>query len=151
LFLFFSFANSDEKVYFLYPETSGVRLEDMDVLFGDATTAMPTPATEGERGSLLGAGAGSPVPSLDIRRPYGQFGAESAIPGLDIDPPSFDGPGSGSGSGLNNNKAGSSPGLGRGEGFGGWISKMVKRSRGGSSASQSQYRQLGQGEEGDDR
>ncbi|CAI7671775.1 unnamed protein product [Penicillium pancosmium] len=140
-------------VYFLYPETSGVRLEDMDVLFGDATTAMPTPATEGERGSLLGAGAGSPVPSLDIRRPYGQFGAESAIPGLDIDPPSFDGPGSGSGSGsgLHNNKAGSSPGLGRGEGFGGWISKMVKRSRGGSSASQSQYRQLGQGEDGDDR
>ncbi|KAJ5743760.1 Mitochondrial substrate/solute carrier [Penicillium manginii] len=127
-------------VYFLYPETSGVRLEDMDVLFGDATTAMPTPATEGERGSLL-AGAGSPVPSLDIRRPYGQFGAESAIPGLDIDPPSFDGP--------SNNKSGA-PGSSRGEGFGGWISKMVRRNRTGSSASQSQYRQLGQGD-GDER
>ncbi|KAJ5928023.1 Mitochondrial substrate/solute carrier [Penicillium verhagenii] len=72
-------------VYFLYPETSGVRLEDMNVLFGDASTAMPTPATDGERGSLIGGG--SPVPSLDIRRPYGQFGTESAIPGLDIDPP----------------------------------------------------------------
>ncbi|KAJ6186332.1 hypothetical protein N7519_007633 [Penicillium mononematosum] len=67
-------------VYFLYPETSGVRLEDMNDLFGDASTAMPTPATQGERGSLMGAG--SPVPSLDLRRQYGQFGAESSIPGL---------------------------------------------------------------------
>ena len=130
-------------VYFLYPETSGVRLEDMNILFGDATTAMPTPATEGERGSLIGAG--SPVPSLDIRRPYGQFGTESAIPGLDIDPPSFsqDGPSKAS---RQDAQLSSS----RGEGFGGWISKMVNRNRGGSSASQSQYRRLGQGEEGED-
>lgn len=113
----------------------------MDVLFGDATTAMPTPATEAERGSLLGAG--SPVPSLDIRRPHGQFGAESAIPGLDIDPPSFDGPSHGN----NNNFKSGTPG--RGEGFGGWISKMVRRTRSGSSVGQSQYRQLGQGEDGD--
>ncbi|KAJ5765554.1 Mitochondrial substrate/solute carrier [Penicillium odoratum] len=126
-------------VFFLYPETSGVRLEDMNVLFGDASTAMPTPATDGERGSLIGAG--SPVPSLDIRRPYGQFGADSAIPGLDIDPPSLtrshDGP---SKSGQSN----SPPGGSRGEGIGGWISNMVNRQR--STNSQS-YRRLEQGEE----
>lgn len=57
----------------------------MDALFGDAATAMPTPATQAEHGSLMGAG--SPVSSLDIRGQQGQFGAESAIPGLDINPP----------------------------------------------------------------
>ncbi|KAJ5661630.1 Mitochondrial substrate/solute carrier [Penicillium maclennaniae] len=130
-------------VYFLYPETSGVRLEDMNVLFGDASTAMPTPATEGERGSLMGAG--SPVPSLDIRRGYGQFGAESAIPGLDIDPPilSSSGP---SKSARRDSQTGGT----RTEGIGGWISNMVKRHRGPSvGSSQSQYRRLNQGEEGD--
>ncbi|KAJ5540648.1 Mitochondrial substrate/solute carrier [Penicillium frequentans] len=126
-------------VYFLYPETSGVRLEDMNVLFGDATTAMPTPATDAERGSLIGPG--SPVPSLDIRRPYGQFGTESSIPGLDIDPPSLsqshDGP-------SKSSQPSSPPGASRGEGIGGWISNMVSRQR--STTSQS-YRRLEQGEE----
>ncbi|KAJ5888868.1 Mitochondrial substrate/solute carrier [Penicillium taxi] len=130
-------------VYFLYPETSGVRLEDMNVLFGDATTAMPTPATDGERGSLMGAG--SPIPSLDIRRQYGQFGNESAIPGLDIDPPllnqDHDGPNK---PGLSSSQQGSS----RGEGFGGWISKMVNRQQAGST-SQS-YSRLEQGDQVDD-
>lgn len=116
----------------------------MNILFGDATTAMPTPATEGERGSLMGAG--SPVPSLDIRRQYGQFGAESAIPGLDIDPPSLshDGP---SKPGRPDSQTGSS----RGEGIGGWISNMVNRNRrAGSGTRQNQYRRLEQGEEGDE-
>jgi len=41
------------KVYFLYPETCGIRLEDMDVLFEDA----PIAAGGGdETGSLLGSG-----------------------------------------------------------------------------------------------
>ncbi|KXG49474.1 Mitochondrial substrate/solute carrier [Penicillium griseofulvum] len=127
-------------VYFLYPETSGVRLEDMNVLFGDATTAMPTPATQGERGSLMGAG--SPVPSLDLRRQYGQFGAESSIPGLDIDPPVSGHEGT-SKRGL----SGSHQGSVRGEGIGGWISSMVNRNRGaGHDATSSQYRRLEQGE-----
>jgi hypothetical protein len=115
----------------------------MNVLFGDASTAMPTPATEGERGSLMGAG--SPVPSLDIHRQYGQIGAESAIPGLDIDPPSL------SSSGPSKTaRGGSHTGNTRGEGIGGWISNMVNRHRGPSAgSSQSQYRRLNQGEEGD--
>lgn len=112
----------------------------MNILFGDASTAMPTPATEGERGSLMGAG--SPVPSLDIRRQHGQFGTESAIPGLDIDPPSLSNSGPGK-SGHPGSQAGSS----RGEGIGGWISNMVNRHRGaGAGTGQSQYRRLEQGE-----
>ncbi|KAL5362963.1 hypothetical protein BJX96DRAFT_111184 [Aspergillus floccosus] len=128
-------------VYFLYPETSGVRLEDMNVLFGDATTAMPTPATQGERGSLMSAG--SPVPSLDIRRQYGPLGADNAIPGLDIDPPHIATDGNGK-----NTRGSQEASSYRSEGFGGWISNMVSRHKGsGQRAQGSQYSRLGQDEE----
>lgn len=51
-------------VYFVYPETKGVQLEDMDAIFGDQTVA-PTPASA--RQSLLHPSrSGSPVPSLDL-------------------------------------------------------------------------------------
>ncbi|KAF8242263.1 general substrate transporter [Wilcoxina mikolae CBS 423.85] len=54
-------------VYFCYPETKGVMLEDMDTVFGDQTVAA-TPATA--RMSLLHPSrSGSPVPSLDINPP----------------------------------------------------------------------------------
>lgn len=53
-------------VYFVYPETKGVQLEDMDAIFGDQTV-VATPATASQ--SLLHPSrAGSPVPSLDIGR-----------------------------------------------------------------------------------
>ncbi|KAJ5105145.1 Mitochondrial substrate/solute carrier [Penicillium alfredii] len=129
-------------VYFLYPETSGVRLEDMNVLFGDASTAMPTPTTEGERGSLMGAG--SPIPSLDIRRQYSQSGAENTIPGLDINPQSLSHEGT-----TKHGRPNYHPGSARGEGIGGWISNMVSRHReAGHGGSSSQYRRLEQGEDG---
>jgi hypothetical protein len=90
-------------------------------------------------------GAGSPVPSLDIRRGYGQFGAESAIPGLDIDPPSL------SNSGPSKSAQRDLQTGGTREGIGGWISNMVKRhQRPSVSSSQSQYRRIHQGEEGDE-
>ncbi|CZT08812.1 related to sugar transport protein STP1 [Rhynchosporium agropyri] len=124
-------------VYFIYPETAGIRLEDMDVLFGDATTAMPTPQARAESGLLMG-GASSPVPSMDLRRGImggsgGQpphLGASNAIPGLDIDPPHvriengkpiFGSVDNGNGEG--------------GEGVGGWISRMVKRAAGDGEGS----------------
>ncbi|KAI1179482.1 putative MFS monosaccharide transporter [Nemania sp. FL0916] len=70
-------------VYFIYPETCGVRLEDMDSLFGDASTAIGTPGVRSETGSFVRAG--SPVPSLDLRgRP---LGSDADIPPMDIDPP----------------------------------------------------------------
>lgn len=129
-------------VYFLYPETSGVRLEDMNLLFGDATSTMPTPATQAERGSLIGVG--SPVPSLDIRRQQGQFGAESAIPGLEIDPPTI----SNENNGKFGHRASRDDGGGRSEGIGGWISNMVSRNKdSGKKGHNSQYRRLGQEEE----
>lgn len=59
------------SVYFLYPETMGVHLEDMDSLFGDKSI-MSAPSSamfnadsrsvfSGETQSLLGGGIGSPV------------------------------------------------------------------------------------------
>lgn len=112
----------------------------MNVLFGDASTAMPTPATQDERGSLMGAG--SPVPSLDLRRQYGQYGEENSIPGLDIDPPT-----PGHGGITKRGRSNSQQGSVRGEGFGGWISSMVSRNRGAvPGATSSQYRRLEQGE-----
>ena len=112
----------------------------MDQLFGDATTAMPTPAQHAEIDSLMGGR--SPVPSLDIRNgALGRFDADSAIPGLDINPPAVS---------IENGK----PHLpiddqvvSRKEGIGGWISKMVNRGKKegkGSTGDAGMYRQLDQ-------
>src|SRR5579862_9484430 len=101
------------EVYFTYPETCGVRLEDMDAIFGDASAALPTPATGAERTSLVGGRVLSPVPSLDIRRgPPGR--PLAGFPGLDIDPPFVS---------VENGK----PQLSKkssSEGVGGWITRM---------------------------
>lgn len=118
-------------VYFIYPETANVRLEDMNSLFGDATTVMPTPQTLAEAESLFsGHGRGSPVPSLDIRSGRA---SDQAIPGLDIDPPDIE-------SGKTMSKA---EGEG-GEGIGGWISNMVKRTKGNGEGDSGQYKRVGQ-------
>lgn len=112
----------------------------MNALFGDATTAMPTPATQAERGSLMGVG--SPA-SMDIRRgsPHlGQFSANDAIPGLDIDPPVMeigpDGKPVAQGS-RGRNQSG-------GEGLGGWISRMVSRNQERSGSNRGQYGRIDQ-------
>lgn len=118
-------------MYFIYPETAGVRLEDMDTLFGDATTAMPTPVTRAETGSLMGVS--SPVPSMDLRRGIqgagpsnaNGIGPSSAIPGLDIDPPHVS---------IVNGKPQYAADEEANEGAGGWISRMVNRARGGDSS-----------------
>ena len=110
-------------MYFLYPETANVRLEDMDQLFGDATTAMPTPAQHAEVESLMSE-ARSPVPSLDIRRDHGPggFTADHAIPGLDINPPSEP---------AENGKSHLPPEApSQDGGVGGWISRMIQRTKG---------------------
>lgn len=134
-------------VYFIYPETAGIRLEDMDVLFGDATTAMPTPQTRAEAGSLMGAS--SPVPSMDLRRgiqgsgPPG-LGPSNAIPGLDIDPPHVN---------IKNGKPQYADDDSTNEGVGGWISRMVKRNGEGSSRSSvksGKYKPLNDEEDGGD-
>lgn len=122
----------------------------MDQLFGDATTAMPTPAQHAEVESLMGLR--SPVPSLDIRRGApGHFSADSAIPGLDINPPVEE---------ENCKDGGKGPDDGGGgEGIGGWISRLARGSGkdvrgggrgdkgGGGGGSEGQYRRLGQDED----
>ena len=131
-------------VYFLYPETANVRLEDMNALFGDATTAMPTPVAAAERDTLMGVGSPS---SIDIRqgsRAPGTFSAQDAIPGLDIDPPHLEiGP---------DGRPIESTSRGRradGEGLGGWIGRMVSRTRRDDSESNTKgrYGKIGQDDE----
>ncbi|KAK2739037.1 hypothetical protein FQN57_006719 [Myotisia sp. PD_48] len=120
-------------VYFLYPETSGVRLEDMEFIFGDSATAVPTPATVAERGSLMGAESPSP---LDIRRGSPSHVNDHGIPDLDIEPPAGDKP-------LDQSE--SSP---RREGLGGWISNMLNRTREGRTrAGQGEYSRVHQNED----
>ncbi|KAF1970177.1 high affinity glucose transporter [Bimuria novae-zelandiae CBS 107.79] len=122
-------------VWFIYPETANVRLEDMNSIFGDATSVQPTPQTLAEAESLFSGDARSPVPSLDIRR----GAAESAMPGLDIDPPD-------NVDGLDSKPTKDGE---KGEGIGGWISNIVKRTKGNGEGDSSggQYRRVGQDEQ----
>lgn len=113
----------------------------MDLLFGDASTVI-TPATQAERGSLMGAG--SPVPSLDIRRQYNQLGAQNTIPGLEIDPPDVRDEGTAKSDRFLPHEDTAS----RSDGIRGWISNMVSRHKGSQQeAHGSQYKRLGQEEE----
>ena len=129
-----------DAVYFIYPETANIRLEDMDLLFGDATTAIATPTTRAETGSLMGVS--SPVPSMDLRRGIqggggnvNGLGPSNAIPGLDIDPPDIT---------IKNGKPQYADEE-NGEGFGGWISRMVNKNKGdGGSVRSGKYKPLEQ-------
>jgi hypothetical protein len=132
----------------------------MDLIFGDATTAMPTPATEPERDPLAGYGSPlSPTTSFDIhrRRP---IGPGSALPGLNIDPPlrgmSRDG-----GGGDNDISNADSPKQARSaRGLGAWLSAAFRRGDrraggegvGGSRQDDRQggrYRKIDNAEDGD--
>ena len=103
----------------------------MNQLFGDATSQMPTPASRTEGSSLVGQQ--SPVPSLRL----GQHGGDSAIPGLDIDPPNI--------AAEDAKPAVTKSSSGKKEGVGGWISNMVKRGKKGHSQGESgNYAAIGQ-------
>ncbi|KAM0481393.1 hypothetical protein ACHAPX_003499 [Trichoderma viride] len=116
-------------VYFIYPETCGVRLEEMDSLFGDAST-VATPSIRAETGSLIRGG--SPIGSS--RTP---FRSTTPIPGLTLDPP--DG----------NDSKPSQSGGGDDRSISGWLSRVVNRGRSGSSSSgQGRYAPIGQEDEG---
>ncbi|KAI5467010.1 hypothetical protein BGZ63DRAFT_398625 [Mariannaea sp. PMI_226] len=118
-------------VYFIYPETCGIRLEDMDSIFGDASTVMGTPSIHGETGSLIRGD--SPVGSS-----RGLLGPSSAIPGLSLDPPVID----------DDNKSGLQDG-GDDRSVRGWLSRVVGRNRSDSGSSgQGRYAPLGQQEDG---
>ncbi|KZL69728.1 hexose transporter [Colletotrichum tofieldiae] len=116
-------------VYFIYPETCGVRLEEMDSLFGDASTVIGTPSIHAaENDSLMRAG--SPIGSIDYRGRPGNFTANNAIPGLSLDPPDIpDGKGQ-------DGEASST--------ISGWVSRVVGRTRDQSSSGSGRYAPVNQ-------
>lgn len=121
-----------------------MRLEDMNSLFGDATTAAPTPATLAEAESLF-SGDRSPVPSFRLGGGDGT-NQDANVPDMDIDPPHVD---------IQNGKAmlgkdsDSQSQRSQKEGMSGWISNMVKRNKGDGGSGSGKYRRL-EDDEGDD-
>lgn len=115
----------------------------MELIFDDAQSAAPTPASQAERGSLMG-GLGSPS-SFDIRR--GNEPGGPSIPNLHLNPPT---PRPGSMAGEVDKAAEGEQQLTQSKegGIGTWISSLInrgkdKRNRGDHS----QYRQIGQHED----
>ncbi|ODA82116.1 hypothetical protein RJ55_00621 [Drechmeria coniospora] len=119
-------------VYFLYPETCGIRLEEMDSIFGDASTAAGTPSIRAETGSLMRGG--SPVGS-------GRgAGPSNSMPGLSLEH---------DGEVDEDHKSQAQTGGGDDKTIGGWLSRVAGRGRDdGASSSQGRYAPLGQREEG---
>ncbi|KAI6806012.1 general substrate transporter [Hortaea werneckii] len=130
-------------VWFIYPETANVRLEDMNSLFGDATTAAPTPQTLAEAESLF-SGNRSPIGSFSLGSQQG----DGNVPDMDLQPPDVE---IQDGKPMVGGKAGDSDS--QREGVGGWISSMVKRGKGeeGSGAGSGKYKRLGQDEDEEHR
>ncbi|WPH00948.1 Hypothetical protein R9X50_00378200 [Acrodontium crateriforme] len=121
-------------VWFIYPETANIRLEDMNSLFGDATTAAPTPQTLAEVESLF-SGNRSPVPSFRLGE------QDESVPDIDLQPPEVP---------IENGKAHLSQDAdGYKEGVAGWISNLVKRGKGddASGSGGGQYKRVGQDDE----
>lgn len=111
---------TDITVWFIYPETANVRLEDMNSLFGDATTMAPTPQTLAEAESLFSRGSPS---SFRLANDDNQ---DRNIPNMDLDPPEPT---------IEDGKVILSKDEERGEGLGGWISNLVKKGQGNDSGS----------------
>ncbi|KAF2861171.1 hypothetical protein K470DRAFT_281654 [Piedraia hortae CBS 480.64] len=110
-------------VWFVYPETANVRLEDMNSLFGDATT-VATPQTIAEAESLF---SGNRSPSS-----FRLGDQDEPVPDMDLQPPDVE---------IEDGK----PLVGdSSEGVGGWISNMVKRNTGQDGGSSGKYKRVGQ-------
>ena len=102
----------------------------MNSIFGDATTAAPTPATLAEAESLF-SGNRSP-PSLRL----GEDGEQ--VPDMDLQPPDDE---------IQDGKAMlSKDSASEREGVGGWISNLVKHSKGGDAngSGSGHYKRVGQ-------
>lgn len=114
----------------------------MELIFGDAQSAAPTPATQAERGSLMG-GVGSPS-SFDIRR--GPETGGPSIPNLHLSPPT---PRPGSMPGDADKAAeGEQLTKPKGGGIGEWISGLINRGKDKKNrGDHGRYRQLGQHED----
>lgn len=107
----------------------------MNSIFGDATTAAPTPQTLAEAESLFSR---SPS-SFRLGDDSGVAGPQdAAIPDLEIDPPDVEL--SDGGKPLYSKDAN------EGEGVGGWISNLVKKSKGETEngGGSGKYKRVGQ-------
>lgn len=113
-------------MYFIYPETCGVRLEEMDSIFGDASTMAGTPSMRAESGLLMPSG--SPIGS-----PYGNAASSHSIPGLSLDSDVMD---------EDDRKRRNTGGEDRT--VSGWLSRVVGRDRSNSPSSrQGRYAPVG--------
>lgn len=113
-------------VWFIYPETANIRLEDMNSIFGDATTAAPTPATLAEAESLFSSQR-SPVPSFSL--------GQEQPPDMDLQPPEVK---------IQDGK----PTLTKDtsserEGARGWIGNLVKNNNGDNGSGSGRYQRVG--------
>lgn len=122
-------------MWFIYPETANVRLEDMNSIFGDATTIAPTPETLAEAESLF-SGNRSPVPSFRLGD-----GQDENVPDMDLAPPDVEVK---DGKPIIDGKSS--------EGVAGWISNMTDRIRNGGNdnangSSSGRYKRVGQSDE----
>jgi hypothetical protein len=100
----------------------------MNSIFGDATTAAPTPATLAEAESLF-SGHRSPVPPFSLGQEH--------PPEMDLQPPDVE---------IQNGKAVLSKDTASDrEGVGGWISNLVKNNKAeGNSSGSGKYQRVGQ-------
>lgn len=103
----------------------------MNSLFGDATTQAATPQQRAEAESLF---SGSGREGRGRERDGPSLTTEAAIPGLTIEPPD-----------LENGR--SPPKSENGDGVGGWISNIVKRSKGDNDSTGGKYKRVGQDED----
>lgn len=122
-------------MWFIYPETANVRLEDMNSIFGDATTVAATPETLAEAESLF-SGNRSPVPSF--RLGDDEAPQDANVPDLDIDPPAVE---------VQDGKPVFKDGEQSNEGVGGWISRMVKRGKGDNGSESGKYQRVDTGDD----
>ena len=126
-------------VWFIYPETANVRLEDMNSIFGDASTAAPTPAMEAEAESLFSRDSRSNrSPSSSFRLAQN----DEQVPDMDLQPPDVK---IQDGKPVLSSDAGSDT-----EGVGGWISKIAKKAKGEEDGGKGRYGRVA-GQEEDER
>lgn len=109
----------------------------MNLLFGDASTAMGTPSVRAESEALLAPGSPTDPGSTVGYRAHigGRLGPSNAIPGLALDPPDVEV--DGDVGGKRGAEGGTESDGGGGAGIGGWFARMVGRARGGGGGGSS--------------
>ena len=120
-------------VWFIYPETANVRLEDMNSIFGDATTVAPTPEQIAEADSFF---SGNRSPMSFRLGDQDEPPVPDSIDDLEV--PDVK---------IQDGKPMYEDGNGGGEGVAGWISNMakgIKNQSNGNGSGSGKYKKVGQ-------